>query len=111
MPAGAYAKQALTRLGLWDAVLPRLAGTTDVRAALLLVERGEAPAGIVYATDAAASRTVMIAGSFPGDSHAPVVYPFAVTKSGDTPQARALMAFLAGSAARAIFLQHGFKVN
>jgi molybdate transport system substrate-binding protein len=111
VPAGIYAEQALKKLGIWDAVAPHLASTADVRAALLLVERGEAPAGIVYATDAAASKAVMIAGIFPADSHDPVSYPFAVTKSGDTPDARALMTFLAGPQARAIFVKRGFKVE
>ena len=90
---------------------PRLARTEDVRAALLLVERGEAPAGIVYATDAAVSKAVMIAGVFPADSHDPVSYPFAVIKAGDTPEARALMTYLAGPQARAIFVKRGFKVE
>jgi molybdate transport system substrate-binding protein len=111
VPVGIYAEQALKKLGIWDAVAPHLASTADVRAALLLVERGEAPAGIVYATDAAASKAVMIAGIFPADSHDPVSYPFAVTKSGDTPDARALMTFLAGPQARAIFVKRGFKVE
>ena len=65
MPVGIYAEQALKKLGMWDAVSPRLARADDVRSALLLVERGEAPAGIVYATDAAVSKAVMIAGAFP----------------------------------------------
>lgn len=111
VPVGIYAEQALKKLGIWDAVSPHLASTADVRAALLLVERGEAPAGIVYATDAAASKAVMIAGIFPADSHDPVSYPFAVTKSGDTPDARALMTFLEGPQARAIFVKRGFKVE
>ncbi len=111
VPVGIYAEQALKKLGIWDAVVPRLARTDDVRSALLLVERGEAPAGIVYATDAAVSKAVMVAGTFPGDSHDPVSYPFAVTKSGDTQEARALMAFLAGPQARAIFVKRGFKVE
>jgi molybdate transport system substrate-binding protein len=111
VPVGIYAEQALKKLGIWDAVSPRLARTDDVRAALLLVERGEAPAGIVYATDAAVSTGVMIAGVFPANSHDPVSYPFAVVKSGDTPEARALMTFLAGPEARAIFDKRGFKVE
>ena len=90
---------------------PRLARTDDVRQALLLVERGEAPAGIVYATDAAVSKAVMIAGVFPANSHDPVSYPFAVVKAGDTPDARALMTYLAGPEARAIFVKRGFKVE
>jgi molybdate transport system substrate-binding protein len=111
VPVGIYAEQALKKLGMWDSISPRLARTEDVRAALLLVERGEAPAGIVYATDAAASKAVMIAGTFPANSHDPVSYPFAVTKSGDTAEARALLSFLAGPSARAVFTQRGFKVE
>jgi molybdate transport system substrate-binding protein len=111
VPAGIYAEQALKKLGLWDSVSSRLASTLDVRAALLLVERGEAPAGIVYRTDAAVSKAVMVAGTFPESSHDPVAYPFAVVKSGDTPQAHALLTFLAGPQARAAFLKRGFKVE
>jgi molybdate transport system substrate-binding protein len=111
VPVGIYAEQALKKLGLWDAVSTRLARTDDVRSALLLVERGEAPAGIVYATDAAVSKAVMVAGTFAADSHDPVSYPFAVVQSGDAPEARALMTFLAGPQARAIFIKRGFKVE
>jgi len=111
VPVGIYAEQALKKLGLWDSVSQRLARTDDVRSALLLVERGEAPAGIVYATDAAVSKGVTIAGVFPASSHDPVVYPFAVTKAGDTPEARALLAFLAGPQARAVFVRRGFRVK
>jgi molybdate transport system substrate-binding protein len=111
VPVGLYAREALTRLGLWDAVMPRLARTEDVRSALLLVERGEAPAGIVYSTDAAASKGVAVAGIFPADSHQPIVYPFAVVKSGDTPAAREVMAFIQGPQAKAIFVKRGFKVE
>ncbi len=109
VPAGIYAKQALTKLGLWDSVQSRLAPAEDVRSAMLLVGRGEAPAGIVYATDAAASSQVKIAGLFPADSHDPVVYPFAVVKAGDTPDARALLAFLKGPEAGKVFAARGFK--
>ena len=94
-----------------DKVAPRLAATEDVRAALLLVERGEAPVGIVYGTDAAVSKAVMVAGTFPASSHDPVSYPFAVVKSGDTPEARALLTFLEGPEARLVFVQRGFKVE
>lgn len=108
VPVGIYAKQALTKLGLWAKVEPRLASAEDVRGALLLVERGEAPAGIVYATDAAVSPGVVIAGTFPESSHERITYPFAVVRTGDTPEARALMAYLAGPEARAIFTRRGF---
>jgi molybdate transport system substrate-binding protein len=111
VPAGIYAEQALKKLAIWDAVAKRLAPAEDVRSALLLVERGEAPAGIVYATDAAASSHVMIAGTFPTDSHDPIVYPFAVTKAGDTPEARALLEFLRGPEAAKVFEKRGFKVE
>ncbi len=111
VPAGIYAEQALKKLGWWDSVSPRLASAEDVRAALLLVERGEAPAGIVYGTDAAVSKAVMVAGTFPASSHDPVSYPFALVKAGDTPDARALLKFLAGPQARAVFVQRGFKVE
>lgn len=111
VPIGIYAEQALRKLGMWDKVEPRLARTEDVRAALLLVERGEAPAGIVYATDAAVSKGVMIAGVFPANSHDAVTYPFAVVKSGDNAEARALMAYLSGPQAREIFAKRGFKVE
>ena len=111
VPVGIYAEQALKKLGWWDKVAPRLASTEDVRAALLLVERGEAPAGIVYATDAAVSKAVMVAGTFPASSHDPVAYPFAVVKAHDTPEARALLTFLAGPQAREVFVRRGFKVE
>ena len=111
VPVGIYAEQALKKLGLWDSVSARLARTDDVRSGLLLVERGEAPAGIVYATDASVSKGVMVAGIFPDGSHDPVSYPFALVKSGDTAEARALLAFLAGPQARAVFMRRGFKVE
>ena len=113
VPAGIYAQQALKKLGWWDSVSPRSTSSSAERtsSALLLVERGEAPAGIVYGTDAAVSKAVMVAGTFPADSHDPVSYPFAVVKAGDTPEARALLTFLAGPQARAVFVQRGFKVE
>jgi molybdate transport system substrate-binding protein len=111
VPAGIYAEKALRKLGMWDAVAPRLAPAADVRSALLLVERGEAPAGIVYATDAAASRSVMVAGVFPDSSHDPITYPFAVIKGGDTPEARAFLTFLSSPAVREVWVRNGFKVE
>jgi molybdate transport system substrate-binding protein len=111
VPAGIYAEQALRKLGLWDGVSARLARAEDVRSALLLVERGEAGAGIVYGTDAAASASVRVAGVFPADSHDPIVYPFAVTKTGDSPDARALLAFLRGPRAKAAFVKRGFTAE
>jgi molybdate transport system substrate-binding protein len=111
VPVGMYAEQSLRKLALWDGIDQRLARTDDVRSGLLLVERGEAPAGIVYATDARISKGVVVAGTFPDSSHDPISYPFAVTTTGDTPEARALLIFLAGPAARAVFVQRGFKVE
>lgn len=111
VPVGLYAKQALQKLGVWSYAEARMAPAADVRSALLLVERGEAPAGIVYATDAAVSKAVMIAGTFPESSHDPIAYPFAVLKSGDTADARALMTFLESPEARAIFVSRGFSVE
>ena len=111
VPAGMYAEQALRRLGVWEAVSARLARTADVRAALLFVERGEAPAGIVYASDALVSNGVAVAGTFPADSHVPITYPFALTRAGHTPEAEALLDFLSGPVAREIFVRRGFKVE
>jgi molybdate transport system substrate-binding protein len=108
VPAGIYAKQALTRLGLWDRVRAHLATADSVRSALLLVERGEAPAGVVYATDAQISKDVAVAGVFPAASHDPIRYPFAVTTSGDTQEARAFLAYLRGDAAQGVFTKCGF---
>ncbi len=109
VPVGLYAEQSLRKLGMWDAVQSRLARAEDVRAALRFVELGEAPAGIVYATDAAVSTGVRIAGTFPDNTHDPVAYPFAVLKTGDTAEARALMSFLEGPQAHEIFARRGFK--
>ncbi len=111
VPVGIYAEQALKKLGMWDKIVPRLARTDDVRSGLLLVERGEVPAGIVYATDAPVSKGVMVAGIFPDGSHDPISYPFAVTKAGDTAEARSLLTFLAGPQARVVFVRRGFKVE
>jgi molybdate transport system substrate-binding protein len=111
VPVGIYAEQALRKLGMWDAIAPRLARTDDVRSALLLVERGEAAAGIVYATDAEAAKNVVVAGVFPATTHDPITYPFALTAAGDTAEARAFIAFLSGPEARAVFLRRGFKVE
>ena len=100
-------------MGQWQALAPRLARADNVRAALLLVERGEAPLGIVYATDAAASRgTVRVVGTFPAASHPPVTYPFALTRRAEgNPQARALLAFLAGPEAVETWRRFGFSAE
>jgi molybdate transport system substrate-binding protein len=111
VPVGIYAEQAMRKMAVWDSINSRLARTDTVRSALLLVERGEAAAGIVYTTDAMASQRVRVVGTFPSDSHDPIAYPWAVTKLGDTADARALLVFLAGPEARAAFVRRGFKVE
>ncbi len=109
VPAGIYARQALTALGLWDRLKDRLAPAENVRAALLLVERGEAPAGIVYASDVRAAPGLAVAGVFPEFSHPPIVYPGAVLAGAALPQqARQLLDFLSGGTAQAIFHNLGF---
>jgi molybdate transport system substrate-binding protein len=108
VPVGIYAEQALRKLGLWPSIEKRLARTDSVRAALLLVERGEAPAGIVYSTDALASSRVVVAGTFPDNTHDRVTYPFALIRDHDSSEARALLDFLSGTEARDIFARRGF---
>ena len=109
VPVGIYAKEALQKLGLWDAVEPKLAMVGNVRAALVLVARGEAPLGIVYATDAKVEPAVKIVGVFPDDSHEPIVYPVAATRTAK-PAAVLYLSFLRSVAARAIFERYGFGV-
>jgi molybdate transport system substrate-binding protein len=111
VPAGIYAEQALRKLGAWAAAEPRLARADSVRSALLLVERGEAPAGIVYGTDAAVSPGVSVAAVFPADSHDPIRYPFALMKGADTAEARALLDFIEGPEGARIFAARGFKAE
>ena len=111
VPVGRYAQAALGWLGQWDALSPRLARADNVRSALVLVERGEAPFGIVYATDAAASRAVAIAGTFPPGSHPPITYPFAVTRrAAGSAEAHALHAHLAGPASADAWHRFGFSL-
>jgi molybdate transport system substrate-binding protein len=111
VPAGKYARAALEKLGMWKSIEGRIARADSVRAALALVERAECPLGIVYATDAAASSKVKVAGVFPADSHPPIVYPAALVKGQDTPAARRLLEFLKGPDAKPIFEKHGFTVK
>ncbi|EMS78176.1 molybdate ABC transporter substrate-binding protein [Desulfotignum phosphitoxidans] len=117
VPAGMYGKNAMTHLGLWDAIADRLARAKDVRAALVLVERGECPLGQVYATDAAISAKVRVAGVFPEDSHPPIVYPAALVKQGldvqANPGAEALsfLDFLQSGPAARVFEAYGFTVR
>ena len=107
VPVGIYAKAALEKLGLWASVEPKMAMTGNVRAALILVARGEAPLGIVYSTDAKVEPGVKVVGVFPEDSHPPIIYPVAAT-TGAKPDAIAYLAFLRSAAAKSIFESYGF---
>lgn len=108
VPAGKYGKAALESLGIWQGVEPKIARAENVRAALALVERGAAPLGIVYATDARASKKVKVIGTFPADSHPPITYPVAVLKAASSPDAERFRRFLLSRQARTIFVKHGF---
>ncbi|MDE8652903.1 molybdate ABC transporter substrate-binding protein [Novosphingobium album (ex Liu et al. 2023)] len=111
VPAGKYGKAALTRLGVWTAVAPKVARAENVRAALALVERGAAPFGIVYATDARASTQVKVIGVFPPATHPPITYPIALLKTSTDPQAEAFRRFLISREGKAIFVRHGFTAR
>lgn len=111
VPAGKYAKTALQNLGVWSEVEGKLARADNVRAALALVERGECPLGIVYATDAAVSKRVRVVGTFPEGSHPPVTYPVALVTGKDTPAARRFLDFLKSHQAKTVFEKHGFVVR
>lgn len=110
VPAGKYGKAALEKLGVWSAVEGKVAGAESVRAALALVSRGEAPYGIVYQTDAAADPDVAIVGTFPEDSHAPIIYPVAILAESQSPAAAAYLDFLTSDKAAPFFTQQGFTV-
>ena len=110
VPAGVYGKAALETLGLWEAVEGQVAQADNVRAALAFVATGEAPFGIVYATDAVAEPRVSVVGTFPEDSHPPIIYPAAALAGRVGPAEAAFMAFLRGPEARAAFLRQGFSV-
>ena len=110
VPAGKYGKAALTKLGAWSSVEKQFASAENVRAALLLVARGEAPLGIVYQTDAAAEPGVKVVAAFPPDTHPPIVYPMAPVAGGKNPDAPGFAAYLRGPAARALFEAQGFTV-
>jgi molybdate transport system substrate-binding protein len=107
--AGRYGKAALTALGVWDGVADRLAQGEDVRTALSYVARGEAPLGIVYATDARVESRVRVVATFPEGSHPPIVYPAALTTEG-RPDAAQFLAYLRSPQARAVFERAGFSV-
>ena len=109
VPAGRYAKAALTALKVWDSVAKHLAEGEDVRATLAYVARGETRLGIVYATDAGAESKVRVVGTFPENTHPPILYPAALTKDARA-DAAAFLAYLKGPQARAVFERAGFTV-
>lgn len=110
VPAGKYAKASFVSLGVWKSLEPRVAEAENVRAALMLVARGEAPLGVVYGSDAQAEPKVRVVGVFPEDSHAPIVYPVARIAASRNPQAVAFARWLATPVAAKIFRAHGFKI-
>jgi molybdate transport system substrate-binding protein len=107
VPAGKYAREALTALGVWDGVAGKIAAAENVRAALMLVARGEAPLGIVYRTDALLDTGVVVIDTFPESSHGPIVYPAALISTASASAGKVLD-FLKTPAARAVFDKHGF---
>jgi molybdate transport system substrate-binding protein len=109
VPAGQYGKEALENLGLWEGVKDSVAQSENVRIALKLVELGEAPLGIVYASDALAASGVSVVGTFPAESHRPIVYPAALTFEGVEPEAAAFLDYLETPEAEAVFVRNGFR--
>jgi molybdate transport system substrate-binding protein len=110
VPAGKYGKAALEKLGVWGSVSGRIAPAQDVRAALLLVSRGEAPLGIVYQTDAAADKNVKIIGTFPESAHPPIVYPMAILAGSTNGVAPVYVQYLLSPKAESFFEKRGFTV-
>jgi molybdate transport system substrate-binding protein len=110
VPAGKYGKAALESLGVWSSVESKVAGAESVRAALLLVSRGEAPYGIVYQTDAAADKEVTIVGTFPEDSHKPIIYPIAILAESRNADAVSLFDYIKSEKAVPFFEKQGFTV-
>lgn len=108
VPAGHYAREALTKLGVWPQVSGKVAGAESVRAALALVARGEAPLGVVYATDAQAEKRVRVVATFPDNSHAPILYPVAVLAGARHGDAEGFRRFLLSAQGRALFRPYGF---
>ncbi len=108
VPAGIYGKQALTALGLWDVVSPNVAQADNVRGALALVALGEAPFGVVYATDARAEPKVDMVAMFPSETHDPIIYPAAILTGATSPVAADFMTYLYTTTARLIFAAAGF---
>lgn len=110
VPAGKYGKASLEKLGVWGSVEGSVAQAENVRAALALVSTGEAPLGIVYKTDAVADAKVKVVGTFPADSHAPIIYPVAQTAESKDAEAPAFLKCLQSAKATEIFEGQGFTV-
>jgi molybdate transport system substrate-binding protein len=110
VPAGKYGKAALEKLGVWGSVSGKIAQAENVRAALLLVSRGEAPAGIVYQTDAASDPNVKIVGTFPEDTHPRIICPIALTAGANHPDAAAFLDYVKSAKAKPLFEAQGFSV-
>ncbi|WP_420540980.1 molybdate ABC transporter substrate-binding protein [Novosphingobium humi] len=108
VPAGIYGREALMALRVWPGVAGRVAGADSVRSAMALVSRGEAPLGIVYATDARADKKVRVVGIFPANSHKPITYPLARLSASTNPDAEGFRRFLASAQGKAIFRAYGF---
>lgn len=108
VPAGKYAKAALQHFNQWPEVENKLARANNVRAALALVEQGESPLGIVYATDANMSKKVKIVATYPADSHPKILYPAALVKGQDTQESREFLNYLSSKSGQAILAQYGF---
>ena len=107
VPVGKYARSALTKLGVWNDVADRIVRAENVRTALIYVDRGEAPLGIVYATDALVDKKVRVVDIFPANSHSPITYPIATTKVAK-PGAAAFVDYVRSTAADAVFRKYGF---
>ena len=107
VPAGRYARSALQSLDVWDEVADKLVSAENVRAAMTYVSRGEAPLGIVYATDAAVDSKVRVVTTFPDHTHAPITYPAAATTRA-RPEATAYLAFLGSADAAPVWRKYGF---
>jgi molybdate transport system substrate-binding protein len=110
VPAGKYGKTALEKLGVWSSVESKVAGAESVRAALALVSRGEAPYGIVYQTDVSADPGVAAVGTFPADSHPPIIYPVAILAESKNADAAAYLDFLKSEKAAHFFTDQGFTI-
>jgi molybdate transport system substrate-binding protein len=110
VPAGKYGKASLETLGLWEGVKDRIVQADNVRAALAFVAKGGAPLGIVYATDANAEKSVKVIGTFPEDSHPPILYPVALTAASKNPDAKVFLDYLTSEKAKPSFEAQGFAI-